>query len=159
MDTSELIRRDRGNHRLNLDRLEELPTTVLAQVGQPTCTETKKVCLDTCVSPVEALTQNHLAKNQLRRMHCTHLTSIFQHSALPGKFCPRGTWYFCRHWEINSNLKRNVDDITTAINSPYHSGWLTNKSGASNCTRRVDVRDVRVSSMTNLPYQRAPLTC
>ncbi|CAM9146579.1 unnamed protein product [Ectocarpus fasciculatus] len=37
VDTRELMRRDRGNHRLKLDRLEELPTAVLKQVVQDTC--------------------------------------------------------------------------------------------------------------------------
>ncbi|CAM9374864.1 unnamed protein product [Scytosiphon promiscuus] len=37
VDTRELMRRDRGNHRLQLDRLEELPTTVLKQVVQDVC--------------------------------------------------------------------------------------------------------------------------
>lgn len=37
VDTKELIRRDKGNHRLKLDRLEELPTTVFKQVVQDSC--------------------------------------------------------------------------------------------------------------------------
>ncbi|CAM9145127.1 unnamed protein product [Ectocarpus sp. 4 AP-2014] len=37
VDTRELMRRDRGNHRLKLDRLEELPTAVLKQVVQDAC--------------------------------------------------------------------------------------------------------------------------
>eukprot|EP00903_Cladosiphon_okamuranus_P020006 g18377.t1 len=37
VDTAELIRRDKENHRLKLDRLDELPTTVLAQVVQDSC--------------------------------------------------------------------------------------------------------------------------
>lgn len=32
VDTRELMRRDRGNHRLKLDMLDELPTTVMKQV-------------------------------------------------------------------------------------------------------------------------------
>lgn len=37
MDTAELMRRDRENHRLKLDRLEELPLEILKQVLQDTC--------------------------------------------------------------------------------------------------------------------------
>lgn len=37
VDTKELMRRDRGNHRLKLDRLEELPAAVLKQVVQDSC--------------------------------------------------------------------------------------------------------------------------
>lgn len=37
MDTGELIRRDRENHRLKLDRLEELPLDILKTVVQDSC--------------------------------------------------------------------------------------------------------------------------
>lgn len=33
VDTRELMRRDRGNHRLKLDKLSELPTAVMKQVN------------------------------------------------------------------------------------------------------------------------------
>lgn len=32
VDTRELMRRDKGNHRLKLDRLDELPSDVMKQV-------------------------------------------------------------------------------------------------------------------------------
>lgn len=32
VDTRELMRRDRGNHRLQLDKLDQLPTAVMKQV-------------------------------------------------------------------------------------------------------------------------------
>lgn len=34
VDTRELMRRDRENHRLKLDRLDELPTNVMKQVNR-----------------------------------------------------------------------------------------------------------------------------
>eukprot|EP00904_Undaria_pinnatifida_P009250 jgi/Undpi1/5455/HiC_scaffold_2.g00734.m1 len=37
VDTRELMRRDRGNHRLKLDKLDELPSAVMKQVLQDAC--------------------------------------------------------------------------------------------------------------------------
>ncbi|CAM9345515.1 unnamed protein product [Discosporangium mesarthrocarpum] len=81
VDTRELIRQDRENHRLKLDRLDGLPTAVMKQVLQETCRTLSLTDVSLVGPSVAKLTQVVQVLPRLERFVNRVCSFVFKHSA------------------------------------------------------------------------------